>query len=74
MSGFCDAAAVSGSAGLRIMMGGRRPPDLNERRRPTDGGDTVVLASILAPLGDAPGGLQMHAPDGFISVPLLVVL
>ena len=34
----------------------------------------MVLASILAPLGDAPGGLQMHAPDGFISVPLLVVL
>jgi cobalt/nickel transport system permease protein len=34
----------------------------------------VVLASILAPLGGAPGGLQMHAPDGFVSVPLLAVL
>jgi cobalt/nickel transport system permease protein len=34
----------------------------------------VVLASILAPLGGAPGGVQMHAPDGFVSVPLLAVL
>jgi len=33
-----------------------------------------VLASILAPLGGAPGGVQMHAPDGFVSVPLLAVL
>jgi cobalt/nickel transport system permease protein len=32
------------------------------------------LASILAPLGGAPGGVQMHAPDGFVSVPLLAVL
>ena len=34
----------------------------------------MVLASILAPLGGAPGGVQMHAPDGFVSVPLLAVL
>ena len=33
-----------------------------------------MLASILAPLGGAPGGVQMHAPDGFVSVPLLAVL
>ncbi len=34
----------------------------------------MMLASILAPLGGAPGGVQMHAPDGFVSVPLLAVL
>jgi cobalt/nickel transport system permease protein len=34
----------------------------------------VVFASILAPLGGAPGGVQMHAPDGFLSVPIAIVM
>jgi cobalt/nickel transport system permease protein len=33
-----------------------------------------MFASIVATLGRAPGGVQMHAPDGFVSVPLLALL
>ena len=33
-----------------------------------------MFASILPPLGGATGGVQMHAPDGFLSVPIAIVM